>query len=551
MIRSLGAEAVERFIAAEGELTRLRTFCLQPVQRGRAPEQQLRRFMGTKSGRKARYGRVLAAALDLARVPHPLDGVLAHVAAARPRARRRRARDGRASWGCPALLGPAGRARDLALALIISRVVRPGSKLSTLAWWYDTTWAPTWASPGVHRRRLRRDGLAGRPAGRDRGGAGPPPPGPGGEPVADGAVRPVLAPGWRARTARWPPAGTPGTARRARLQIEYGLLTDPDRPPGRDPGLRREHRRPDRVHRDRGTWCGTTFGLERMVMVGDRGMITSARIDALNQRAGPRMYGWITALRAPAIRKLMADDGPLQLSACSTSRTWPRSPPRLPRRAADRLPQPGARRRARPQARGPARRHREAAGPGHRPRRRRAAVRGRTRSGSQVGKVISKYKMAKHFDVTITDTSLAIGRDQASIEAEAALDGIYVIRTPLPADDLDAAGVVTAYKNLATRRTGLPAHQIRRPGPAARLPPARRAGQSPRADLHARRLPDLAPAPGLGAADLHRRSTRPPRPTRSPRPAAPRRPGQGLPPARPGTAGPTTASAACSPTWPP
>ena len=79
MIRSLGAEAVERLIAAEGELTQFRTFCLQPAQRGRAPEQQLRRFMGTKSGRKARYGRVLASALDLNRVPRPLDRVLAHV----------------------------------------------------------------------------------------------------------------------------------------------------------------------------------------------------------------------------------------------------------------------------------------------------------------------------------------------------------------------------------------------------------------------------------------------------------------------------------------
>ena len=76
------------------------------------------------------------------------------------------------------------------------------------------------------------------------------------------------------------------------------------------------------------------FGLAQMVMVGDRGMITSARIAALNQledgtqRPDADAYGWITALRAPAIRKLMADDGPLQLSACSTSRTWPRSPPR-------------------------------------------------------------------------------------------------------------------------------------------------------------------------------------------------------------------------------
>jgi hypothetical protein len=73
---------------------------------------------------------------------------------------------------------------------------------------------------------------------------------------------------------------------------------------------------------------------------------------------------------------------------------------------------------------------------------------GRDRIGIRVGKVIGKYKMAKHFQVTITDDSLTIERKQAQIEAEARLDGIYVIRTPVPAGDLDAAGVVTAYKNL-------------------------------------------------------------------------------------------------------
>ena len=65
-----------------------------------------------------------------------------------------------------------------------------------------------------------------------------------------------------------------------------------------------------------------------------------------------------------------------------------------------------------------------------------------------VGKVISKYKTGKHFDLTITDTSLAVARDQAQIDAEAALDGFYVLRTPVPASQLDAPGVVTAYKNL-------------------------------------------------------------------------------------------------------
>jgi hypothetical protein len=79
MIRSLGAAAVEQLIAARGELASFRTFCRQPAQRSRTLEQQLRRFMGTRSGRKARYGRVLASAADPTGVPRPLDRVLAHV----------------------------------------------------------------------------------------------------------------------------------------------------------------------------------------------------------------------------------------------------------------------------------------------------------------------------------------------------------------------------------------------------------------------------------------------------------------------------------------
>jgi hypothetical protein len=69
--------------------------------------------------------------------------------------------------------------------------------------------------------------------------------------------------------------------------------------------------------------------------------------------------------------------------------------------------------------------------------------------GIKVGKLIDKYKMGKHFDIVITDTTLAITRRQANIDAEAALDGIYVIRTSVTADKLDPAGVVTAYKNLS------------------------------------------------------------------------------------------------------
>jgi hypothetical protein len=79
LIRSLGAARVEQVIEAEGELGPFRTFCRQPAQRGRPRAQQLRRFMGTRSGRKIRYGQVLAGALDLRQVPRPLAGVLSRV----------------------------------------------------------------------------------------------------------------------------------------------------------------------------------------------------------------------------------------------------------------------------------------------------------------------------------------------------------------------------------------------------------------------------------------------------------------------------------------
>jgi hypothetical protein len=79
MIRSLGTASVEQLIAGQGELASFRTFCRQPAQRARTREQQLRRFLGTRAGRKIHYGQVLAGALDLTRVPRPLDRVLSQV----------------------------------------------------------------------------------------------------------------------------------------------------------------------------------------------------------------------------------------------------------------------------------------------------------------------------------------------------------------------------------------------------------------------------------------------------------------------------------------
>jgi hypothetical protein len=84
LIRTLGADGVEQVIRAAGEATIWHTFQRQPAQRGRTRLQQLRRFMGTKSGRKIRYGRLLVEALDLANVPRPLTGVVTRALAGAP-----------------------------------------------------------------------------------------------------------------------------------------------------------------------------------------------------------------------------------------------------------------------------------------------------------------------------------------------------------------------------------------------------------------------------------------------------------------------------------
>ena len=355
-----------------------------------------------------------------------------------------------AKLGLPALLGPAGRQRDLALALIISRVVAPASKLSTLTWWADTTLGADLGVAGVSTDDLyaamdwlehRQDAIEAELARRHLG----PEPNPSKMALFD------LSSSWMEGT-RCPLAarGYSRDGKKGKLQIEYGLLTDPA---GRPVAVRV-------LPGNTGDPAAFTaivdvvrnkFGLEQMVMVGDRGMITSARIAALNQlddgTQRPDAYGWITALRAPAIKKLMADDGPLQLSlfdqqdlAEITSGDFPGErlvACRNPVLAADRARKREDLLAATEKLLAPIT-ARVAAG----------RLAGAGEIGVEVGKVISRYKTGKHFAVTITDTTLTIERRQDRIDAEAALDGFYVLRTPIPASELDAPAVVTAYKNL-------------------------------------------------------------------------------------------------------
>ena len=352
--------------------------------------------------------------------------------------------------GLPALLGPAGRHRDLALALIISRVVRPSSKLSALTWWGDTTLG---ADLGVAESSTddiyaamdwlehRQDAIEAELARRHLA----PEPNPARMALFD------LSSSWL-EGSHCPLAarGYSRDGKKGRLQIEYGLLTDPAGRPAAVrvfPGNTGDPAAFTKIV----TVVREKFGLAQMVMVGDRGMITSARIRALNRRADgtqrPDAYGWITALRAPAIKKLMADGGPLQMSLFDEQDLAEITSPDFPgeRLVACRNPVLAADR---------ARTRDELLAATEKllapilARVQGGKLAGAGPIGVEVGKVISRYKTGKHFAVTITDTSLAVARKQDQIDAEAALDGFYVLRTPVPAAELDAAAVVTAYKNL-------------------------------------------------------------------------------------------------------
>jgi transposase len=190
------------------------------------------------------------------------------------------------------------------------------------------------------------------------------------------------------------------------------------------------------------------FGVSRVVVVGDRGMITSARIrDDLR----PANLDWITCLRAPAVQALAAENGPLQLSLFDDRDLAEISAPDL---------FPGERlivcrnhdlatERARKREDLLAATERDLARIEAQLRRKSAALRDAAEIGLAVGAVLNKRKMAKHFVVTIRDGHLSWQRRLDQIEAEARLDGIYVIRTSVPADHMAAAETVQAYKDLS------------------------------------------------------------------------------------------------------
>jgi len=352
------------------------------------------------------------------------------------------------SLGLPALLGPACRSRDLALGLIISRVLRPTSKLSTLAWWADSTLGVDLDVVGASTDEVyaAMDWLVGRQGAIERKLAAKhlgPQENPSGMALFD------LTSSWvTGRCCEVAARGYSRDGKKGLPQIEYGILTDPAGCPVAVRVFPGDTADPVaftaivEVIR-------TTFGLDRLVLVGDRGMVTSARIAALGELndAGAG-FGWITALRAPAIAALARDDGPLQMSLFDQHDLAEIIHPDYPdeRLIACRNSALAAERtRKRTELLDAT----EAALATIADRVSRGTLTGAGRIGEAVGRVINKYKVGKHFRRTITDTGFTYQRDHADIAAEAALDGIYVLRTSVPVTDLDAAGVVLGYKNLA------------------------------------------------------------------------------------------------------
>jgi len=345
--------------------------------------------------------------------------------------------------GIMKLLGPECRQRDLAFALIISRVARPGSKLPATSWWNDTTLAEdlgiAGTDPGETYAAMdwllaRQDDIEKQLAARHlrRGGIA----------MFD------LSSSWvEGHCCELAARGYSRDRKRGAEQIEYGLLTDPE---GRPVAVRVFP-----GNTSDATSCTEAismvrgkFGIKELILVGDRGMLTTTRIKDLRGMDG---MSWITALRAPQIAALAADDGPLQMSLFDEYNFAEITHPDYPGERLVCCQNPllaEERARKREELLDATERDLEkiaARVRGGRGKR----LKGKDAIGLAAGKVINKRKVAKHFILDIADDSLTWRRDTGKIEVEKRLDGIYVIRTPVEKEVLDTAGSVAAYKNLS------------------------------------------------------------------------------------------------------
>jgi transposase len=330
------------------------------------------------------------------------------------------------------------RQRDLVVGMVAARILEPDSKLGTTRWWNLTTLpvllgvsdadeedlytAMDWLlerQPLIEKklaaRHLHHDGMALYDLSSS---------------YFEGATCPLAA------------LGHNRDGKKGKLQVNYGLLTDTRGIPvavsvfqGNTGDPKTLLPQVDKVRKD--------FGIERFVLVGDRGMIAQKQVDALREFDS---IDWVAALRPEAIRKLL-DGGALQLGLFDERDLFELTHPNFPdeRLVACRNPEL-AKRRA----------HKRTslieATAKELEKVRRMVERGRLRGqddiGVRVGKVVNKYKVAKHFKLTIDDTCFDFEIDTDKVAAEAALDGIYVLRTSLSRERMSTEETVRSYKRL-------------------------------------------------------------------------------------------------------
>jgi len=348
--------------------------------------------------------------------------------------------------GLDRLLGPDGnRCRDLVLALVVSRLLDPGSKLAAArALSPDTASSSLGEQLGLgmvdeDELYTALDWLAVR------------------QPAIEAALaKDHLAGGTlvlydvsssylEGRCCPLAQFGYNRDRKRGKLQIVYGLLCAANGCPIAIEVFEGSTADPTTLT-SQVAKLKERFGLDHVVLVGDRGMITQARITEDLSNAG---VDWITALRAPAI-KALRDAGALQMSlfderdmASVTSPDFPGERLIVCRNRAL------ATERARKREDLLAATERELARIAAAVARKREPLRGTAAIGLKVGALLDKHKMAKHFTLDIADSRFAFARKTEAIAAEAALDGIYVVRTSLPATVLDDAATVRSYKSLS------------------------------------------------------------------------------------------------------
>jgi len=330
------------------------------------------------------------------------------------------------------------RQRDLVVAMIVSRLLTPGSKLATTRRWTQSTLADVLGVADADEDELygamdwllaRQDRIEAGLAKRHLG--------------VGGLVLYDLTSTWM--EGRHCPLARRGYSRDGKtgtLQIEYGLVTDEGGRPVAVEVVPGDTADPATVPavveklRDR-------FDLADVVLVGDRGMLTQARIESLREQG----LGWISSLRAPAIRKL-AKAGTLQLGLFDERGLAEITDPEFPgeRLVVCRNPLlADERARTRTELLAAT----EASLAPIVARVRAGRLRGAGRIGITTGKVIDRYKVAKHFELDIGDDHLVVTRLDEAIAEEAALDGLYVLRTSVDAERLESADVVRAYKRLS------------------------------------------------------------------------------------------------------